>query len=71
MITSDLITAVWSGKLYLENITTIDSVPYFSVCVIGSHHTSKSVEFRDLKAFIRSHTSNGTSWWQRRRDYRC
>lgn len=62
---SDLITAVESVELGLEDTATIDSVPYCKVYMNYNHRSSKCAEIKDLKAFIRAHSCHFNHWLQR------
>lgn len=69
MSTSDLVTAVESGALNLNNIDTADSLPYCLVCMNDNHQTSICLQFKDLKDFIRTRNTNFNYWRSQRDGY--
>lgn len=62
MSTSDLITAVESGGLDLNNPSEIESVPYCRVCMDYNHQISKYMQIKDLKESMRTRNRSFNRW---------
>lgn len=70
MSTTALIAAMKATELDLHSAATVNSVPYYRVCMDDSHLTPKCVQINDVKALNRTRMKN-FYYWRHRLDVHC